>query len=85
MLFLELNKDFEYFIHVSKVLKWGVEGSLIPHKHVLIFNFLLIVLISLTILMLFLELNSDFECFIHVGRVLKREVEGRVPSEINMV
>ena len=26
MEFLELNNDFEYFIHVGRVLKWGVLG-----------------------------------------------------------
>ena len=30
MQILKLNEDFEYFIHVSRVLKWGVEASGIP-------------------------------------------------------
>ena len=40
MQFLELNNNFEYFIHVGGVLKQGVEGAAasLTNKYILIFD-----------------------------------------------
>ena len=32
-----LNKDFEYFIHVGRVFKWGLRGAIAPTSQIIMF------------------------------------------------